>query len=229
MQQLKSGNAGHGAAFFAFFQLQGKGRREKNWQSPPGQNIILSVIIDTTAFSASPPFLLSMAIAIGVQQFLFSLTREKFEIKWPNDIYFNDRKAAGILIENVYRGHSWQWAIAGIGINTNQENFDPDLPNPISLKQITGKEYHPEKLARELCVYLDEAYKKLINDAAAIINDYNKVLYKKNVSARFHKNGLVIDCIVESVDKFGQLKISHPVLEHLLIDEVKWLIEKKTD
>ncbi len=225
MQQVKEGRAGHGSAFFAFNQFQGKGRRSKNWQSAPGENIILSVIIDTIAFAGSPPFLLSMAMACGVHQFLFSLTEKNFLIKWPNDIYFNDRKAAGILIENIYRGSTWQWAIVGIGINTNQEQFDPELANPVSLKQITSKRYQPEKAARTLCNFLETAYRQSLSNPEEIIHLYNLFLYKKNEIARFKKNGTTIECQVDSVDKFGQLKIIHPLLDHLQIDEVKWLIQ----
>lgn len=227
MQQLKSGKAGHGAAFFAYHQSGGKGRRGKKWESPPGENIILSVVIDTSVFQAKTPFAFSMAVALAVQRFFSFYAKKKIKIKWPNDIYINDRKAAGILVENIFRGKDWKFAIVGIGININQEIFDPQIPNPISLKQITGENYQPAVLARQLCIYLNDAYELLQQNELAIIEGYNDGLYKKNEVATFKINSTQIDCTILRADKFGRLHIQHPVYEYLEFDSVEWVLPKK--
>lgn len=227
MQQLKSGNAGHGAAFFAYHQSGGKGRRGKKWQSPPGENIILSTIVDTSAFQGDAVFILSMAMALGVQRFLHFYSQKEIKIKWPNDVYFNDRKAAGILVENIFRGQKWKFAIVGIGMNINQEIFDPEIRNPISLKQITGKNYQPAELARELCNYLDETYHLMLKNMQAIIDGYNEVLYKKKERAAFKINSTQIECNILRADKFGRLHIQHPLYDYLEFDNVEWIFSKK--
>ena len=227
MQQLKSGKAGHGAAFFANHQSGGKGRRGKKWESPPGENIILSVIIDTSVLQGKSPFVFSMAMALAVQRFFSFYAQKKIKIKWPNDIYINDRKAAGILVENIFRGQDWKFSIVGIGININQEIFNPEIPNPISLKQITGENYQPAELARKLCIYLNETYELLQQNESAIIESYNEVLYKKNELATFKINSTQIDCTILGADKFGRLQIQHPLYEFLEFDNVELVIPKK--
>ncbi|MBS1730705.1 MAG: biotin--[acetyl-CoA-carboxylase] ligase [Bacteroidetes bacterium] len=227
MQQLKSGHAGHGAAFFADHQSGGRGRRGKIWESPRGENIILSVIIDTTAFQEKSYFTFSMAMAIGVHHFFSFYAQKNISIKWPNDIYYNDRKAAGILVENIFRGLHWNYAIVGIGMNINQVQFDPAIPNPVSLKQITQNTYQPALLARDLCMYLNDAYELLSVNEKAVIEAYNKVLYLKNERATFKLNSEQITCTIQEVDKFGKLYIQHPVYDFLEFDTVQWVLPKK--
>lgn len=107
-------------------------------------------------------FQLSAAVAVAVEAFFRKYAFDETKVKWPNDLYWQDRKAGGILIENVISGSgTWEWAIVGIGININETRFPPELPNPVSLKQITGKEFDPGQLARELCGHLDSAYRQL--------------------------------------------------------------------
>ena len=227
MQQLKNGKAGHGAAFFAYHQSGGKGRRGKKWESPAGENIILSVIIDTSAFQGKTTFVFSMAMALAVQRFFSFYSQKNIKIKWPNDIYVNDRKAAGILVENIFRGKAWKFAITGIGININQEVFDPGIPNPVSLKQITGENYKPADMARQLCIYLNDIYGLMQQNEQAIIDGYNAVLYKKNETVLFKINTMQVACTVLGADKFGRLHIQHPVYEYLEFDNVEWVLPKK--
>ena len=87
---------------------------------------------------------------LGCLDFFSKYIKENVKIKWPNDIFINDRKAGGILIENVIKGNLWQWAVIGIGLNINQENFEKENLKAISLKQITGKNYDVIELAKEL-------------------------------------------------------------------------------
>lgn len=102
-------------------------------------------------------------------------------IKWPNDIYWGDRKAGGILIENVISGtKNWKWAVIGIGLNINQTIFSPDLPNPVSLQQITGKKYNILEIANEICIVLDKNFRQVVNgDAKELFKKYRDQLYKK--------------------------------------------------
>ncbi|HUN01868.1 MAG TPA: biotin--[acetyl-CoA-carboxylase] ligase, partial [Niabella sp.] len=107
----------HGTVVFAHEQLQGKGQRGKKWLSAPGENLLMSLILDTKAIKLHQQFLLSAFIATKTRHFVEKLIEKETFIKWPNDIYIQDKKAGGILIENILAGSDWKWAVAGIGIN----------------------------------------------------------------------------------------------------------------
>src|SRR5437667_2750998 len=150
LKQVHAGLAQHGMAIFAHNQTAGKGQRGKIWISEKGANINLSVVIKPEALIVSEQFQLSVCAAVAIHHFFSQYAGDSTRIKWPNDMYWQDRKVGGILIENIVGSltagqagresavGSWQWAIIGIGININQTSFPPDLHNPVSLKQITG-------------------------------------------------------------------------------------------
>ena len=174
-----AGLAKHGQTWFANEQFGGKGQRGKSWKSAPGDNLIMTILINPPTVFKAKPFLLSALIANECRQFLMDTSKEEFLVKWPNDIYWHDGKAGGILIENIYKGSEWEWAALGIGININQIEFDVALPNPVSLKKITGNFYDPIKLAKQLH---ERIFKKLIgadeNLEEEIIKIYNSMSYK---------------------------------------------------
>jgi BirA family transcriptional regulator, biotin operon repressor / biotin---[acetyl-CoA-carboxylase] ligase len=153
--------AKHGMAVFSHTQVAGKGQRGKTWDSEKGSNIALSILIKPQGISINHQFYLSACAAVAVHEFFTTYAGDETKIKWPNDLYWQDRKAGGILIESLIGGQKsetrssgpvvskWKWAVVGIGININQTNFE-GLPNPVSLKQITGKSFEPLVLAKEL-------------------------------------------------------------------------------
>src|SRR6187397_1554210 len=148
------GEAQHGLAIFSHEQTAGKGQRGKNWVSEKDANIALSILLNPLPLSVPDQFKLSVCIAVSTWEFFSQYAGDETRIKWPNDLYWRDRKAGGVLIENVIgrwdpiaiglgsgveKSEAWKWSVIGIGININQTAFSPDLPNPVSLKQITGK------------------------------------------------------------------------------------------
>src|SRR3954447_16190844 len=163
MEMLRQGHSKHGTVYFACEQFAGKGQRGKQWQTHPGENIIISAVLNTSFLHVSNLFILSISMALGAHDFFSSFVPDNVFLKWPNDLYYNDRKTGGILIENIIRGKDWQNTVAGIGININQTSFDPSIVNVTSLKLITGKEYKPVQLAKDLCAFLENRYKQLLN------------------------------------------------------------------
>ena len=225
MHMAQNGLAGHGAAWFAHHQTAGKGQRGKSWKDEPGQNISLSVLLDTTVLPVSQPFLLSAAIAVAVHDFVDRYTCGNTSIKWPNDIYWRDRKAAGILIENSIRGHKWQWAVVGIGININQVKFDPLLANPVSLKQVTGKDYQVVELAKELCACIQQRYQQLIEQGTdEILNQYNTLLYKRDTYVQLKKQGQSFYCTIKNADAYGRLWVQDAMQPFFEFGEVEWVL-----
>ncbi|MEJ7820957.1 MAG: biotin--[acetyl-CoA-carboxylase] ligase, partial [Chitinophagaceae bacterium] len=151
MGMVRDGLAKHGEAWFSYEQTHGKGRRGKMWKAEKGKNIILTIVVSTRFLTVYQQFYLSVAVSLACLEFYKKYAGDETKIKWPNDIFWNDRKAGGILIENVVKGNDWQWAIIGIGININQTEFSVDgVFVPVSLKQITGREYDVIALANEL-------------------------------------------------------------------------------
>jgi BirA family biotin operon repressor/biotin-[acetyl-CoA-carboxylase] ligase len=222
-----SGALSHGALVFAHDQWAGKGQRGRQWASQPGENIILSTVLEPVALAATAGFPLSVAVALACHD-LFShyACPEPTTIKWPNDLYWNDRKAGGILIENHFKGERWLYAIAGMGININQVEFPPTARNPVSLRQITGKTFDSLQLARELGVFLDRRYAELVTgDTAGQLQQYNARLYGRGREVRLKKENAVFRTTVEEVNAQGEL-LTRDVLERrFTFGEVEWLIE----
>jgi BirA family transcriptional regulator, biotin operon repressor / biotin---[acetyl-CoA-carboxylase] ligase len=233
MARIHDGVAQHGMTWFAHSQTAGKGQRDKYWISENGANIIMSVVISPAPLKPTQIFQLSACITVAVFEFLKKFAGNETRIKWPNDIYWRDRKAAGILIENSVLGGNvqnkkdsfgkWKWSIAGIGININQTEFPADIPNPVSLKQITGKNYDTVVMAKQLCEFIDAYFKKLIKEGFQnILESYNNNLYKKNEIVRLKKDNRVFRATIKKVSATGQLLVDHGIEEHLDFGKVQW-------
>lgn len=225
MGKVHAGLAKHGMAWFAWFQTSGKGQRGRSWLSEPGENIMLSVALEPPALFNFHPFLFNALIANTCRQWLNRYFSGEIKIKWPNDLYINDRKAGGILIENNYQGKSWKWGVAGIGININQVTFPPEAGRPISLKQLTGSSFDTIELARELHLSLLEAFSLVKpSDLTVILKDYNAHLYKKGELVRLRKQNIVFETIVKEADANGRLHTEDNMTRQFDFGEVEWVI-----
>jgi BirA family biotin operon repressor/biotin-[acetyl-CoA-carboxylase] ligase len=227
--------AQHGTSIFTHEQTSGKGRRGKKWVSEKDLNIALSILLNPYPLRVQEQFRLSICIAVSVHEFFYNYAGDKTSIKWPNDLYWRDRKAGGILIENVigsgpsaagFRWLSgWQWAVVGIGININQVIFPDDLPHAVSLRQITGKGYQPVDLAKELCSIIEKNYQELINGKfESLFNKYQTHLYKKGEKVKLKKDNRVFETTIEAVSETGQLITQHLIEERFDFGEVEWII-----
>ena len=225
MNEARLGQTSDGAAYFALDQYQGKGQRDKTWNSKPGENIILSVVKDCSGFHLNNQFQLSVAVALACFDFFSAYAGDETRIKWPNDLYWRDRKAGGILIENMVKSNQWDKAIIGMGININQTTFDTIEGKPVSLKQITGKSFDPISLAKELCQHLEHRFLVLENKPFdQLLSAYNDQLYKKDELVPFKRNNIQFQAKVNGVDKDGHLLIMHGVEERIRFGEITWLL-----
>lgn len=230
MNQVKTNLAGHGAAFLAQKQWAGKGQMGKVWEAETGQNILLSVVLDPKKLVfdglALEPSVVSMLVAVGCFNFFITYAGDETSIKWPNDIYWRDRKAAGILIENSFRGPIWQWSIAGMGVNINQTEFGTGLNKAVSLKQITGKTFQVLALAKELCSYIDAALQMLIDKGPdTLLALYNNVLYKKEEQVQLEIEGQKITATICRVLSNGHLEIEteNGIKQSHALGAIQWL------
>ena len=120
---------------------------------------------------------------------------------------------------------NWKWAIVGIGININQAVFPDDLPNAVSLKQITGKNYQPVELAKELCSVIEKNYQALISGKFELLfNNYQTHLYKKDEKVKLKKDNRVFETTINGVSETGQLITQHSIEERFDFGEVEWII-----
>jgi BirA family transcriptional regulator, biotin operon repressor / biotin---[acetyl-CoA-carboxylase] ligase len=225
MAQLHTGKALHGNAYFANEQRIGRGRRGKSWQTQKGKNIMLSIVFNTEFLPVYQQFQLSISTSLGCLDFFHRYTTNNVKIKWPNDLYWNDRKAGGILIDNIIKGDLWQWAVIGIGININQTSFSANLPNPISLKQITGETYDIVKSAKELYEDVMTRFDDLRkNQFENLYSLYNQSLYRLKEQIKLKKDNIVFNTTLIGVAPQGQLITKDVIERNFDFDEVEWVL-----
>lgn len=129
------------------YQTAGRGQAGNSWESEEGKNLLYSSLLRYEGLKVVEQWRLSMLVAVTWWEVLAKyLPKEQLAIKWPNDIYWGERKLVGILIENSLMGQDVGHSIVGVGVNVNQTDWRSDAPNPISMKQITGDEYNVEQL-----------------------------------------------------------------------------------
>jgi BirA family biotin operon repressor/biotin-[acetyl-CoA-carboxylase] ligase len=224
MRQIQAGLASHGTTWFAREQTAGKGQRGKSWITTANQNIILSTVI-TPGLLPTRQFWLSATVALACYDFYKKYAGDETRIKWPNDLYWRDRKAGGILIENVFRGAEWLYAVIGIGININQFAFDPLLPNPVSLKQITGKDFDAAEMGRTLCQALETRYQALQTGGIdAIMQQYQQVLYKLHQPVTLKKGVILFETTIQGVSDTGRLLTKDVIEREFDFGEVEFVI-----
>lgn len=142
----------HGTLVSARTQSAGRGQRGNTWEAEPGKNITMSILLRPAAVVPARQFVISEVVSVAVALLLrrHVPAPHRVAVKWPNDIYVDDRKICGILIEHTLTGGAIDHTIAGIGININQLRFVSDAPNPASLRQYTGREHDVEELVERL-------------------------------------------------------------------------------
>ena len=170
---LAKGEWPEGEGFlYAGYQTAGRGQTGNSWESEADKNLLSSILL--------PPdknlYFLNIAVGVAIYRTVRELGISELGIKWPNDIYWRDKKLAGILVENAIIGNEVRYSIAGIGLNVNQTEFVSDAPNPVSLKQITGNEYDIDQLMKDL---LHAVYTVLEEPEQNVWSEYKAHLYRR--------------------------------------------------
>ena len=175
-----------GTVIMAESQYAGRGQQSNRWHSEPGKNLTFSIYLKPAFLPVSQQFDLTRAISIGVANALTPILGERFKIKWPNDLYFEDGKLGGILIENLLQGTQIKSSVIGIGLNINQEAFPPEAANAVSVKQILHKDYDLKFLLSEICKNIEAGYLNLkAGQFDHIRNEYLSRLYWLNEEHNF--------------------------------------------
>lgn len=221
--KVHEGMARHGAAVIAAGQTQGRGQRNKSWQSEPGMNLLCSIVLEPDGMDLQHSFVFSMAMALAAHAVFNKYAGNETTIKWPNDIMWRDRKAGGILIENIVQGGNWKFAVAGMGININQTDFTLYPRKAVSLKQITGLHYSVQELAGELFSEVESFYAMFQQEPQAIIARYHRHLYRIRQAARLKKESRIFSALIKGVASNGALIAESGVEEQFAVGEVEWM------
>lgn len=204
-EQLTTTNLTEGTMVLSEYQTHGKGQIGNKWESDKEKNITCSLILYPTFLEISEQFIISQIISLAIldtlQKYISNL-----KIKWPNDIYYKNKKIAGILIENSISGKTIQNCIVGIGININQEKFSKSIPNAISLKQITEKEQDINKIAENLQKNIFVRYNEILREKNNKIHqEYQKNLFRFSEFHLYKTKGIVFEAKIKEVKTSGHL------------------------
>lgn len=222
------------------YQVRGKGMDTNRWESEERKNLLFSILVHPTWLPASMQYLLSMAEALALRDVLSEYT-DGITIKWPNDIYWNDRKISGTRIDGAIKGRNMSSMIIGTGININQQQFHSDAPNPVSLRQITGKEHDREEILRKIIAqfehYLSMAkafilnapnasYSELCNLPSPISSIYHQHLYRRNGYHRYSDSAGEFSAEIVNVQPNGMLLLRRTdgTISRYEFKEVKFLL-----
>lgn len=163
-------------------QTSGRGQRGNVWESEPGMNATFSMLLKRPALPVAGQYAISEAVALAVVEVL-SKYADGFSIKWSNDIYHNDKKVCGLLIEHSIMGTAINHTIIGVGINVNQTRFVSNAPNPVSLAQILGHEVPVEEVMHAVCEAIEQRCNFAnFSDAnfATLHNEFKSKLYRND-------------------------------------------------
>ncbi len=187
------------------YQSAGKGQGTNRWESERGKNLLFSILCHPVWVPITAQFVISECVALAIRDAL-STYSDGFSIKWPNDIYWHDRKICGILIENRLSGGHIKDCIIGIGLDVNQQEFLSDAPNPVSLFQILGHEVERKPLLEDIIHRFDLYLQALENgDYGSIATAYASYLYRSGGFYPYRDGSGDFEAAIVEVEDDGHL------------------------
>ena len=203
----------------ASFQTAGRGQKGNTWESEAGKNLLFSILAHPQGIKVQEQFYISEAIALAVSDSVIAAVGAEYadgvSVKWSNDVYWNDFKMAGILIENTLQGDRILDTVAGVGLDVNQEVFVSDAPNPISLKNITGREFDLDALLIDIIErfigYMEAGTTELRNKTDKL---YRSRLYRREGYHKFRDGNGIFEACIEGIRPDGCLMLQTRNGEH---------------
>lgn len=215
-----------GSVIMAVEQITGRGQMGNFWESETGKNLTFSVLYKPDSLAIEDQFYLSMAVSIGICDFLEKQLSHEIMIKWPNDIYYNNHKIAGILIENSLQGDRIKNSVIGIGLNVNQLHFESEAPNPISMKQISEKDYNLEEILFNLLSFIEYYYLALKSNKTEYLKEryLSKLLFYGQERTYNTTQGL-IRAKITGLGPYGKLRLEgESGINYYDIKEVEFIL-----
>lgn len=207
IEQIRNASIPEGAIVYTAHQLSGRGQRGNAWVSEPGKNILMSVLLRPTYLLPTDLFLLNCITGLALIDFIKEANAAiQPKLKWPNDVYVNDRKLSGILIETNFRGQIIEYAVVGIGLNLNQSHMP--LPNATSLLLESGTTFNVEDSIESILLFMEKWLIKLkTGNKQSIIDAYHTVMFGKGEQRGFRSGSEVFSGEIMGVDSVGNLLV----------------------
>ncbi len=209
-QLIEKGNLHEGDVIFTSNQEMGRGQGDNYWESEPGSNLALSLILEPKLVPASYQFVLTQIVSLAIVNLLKEyIITDDVKVKWPNDIYVNDNKIAGILFQNFVKGNQIEHSIVGIGININQKQFFSSAPNPVSMIHHIQDSVNINDLLNKLLDKIGVAYEeyKRGDNFRKLKSAYLRNLYRYNEWHVFSENKVSFNGKIVDVDEYGRLMV----------------------
>lgn len=227
IELLSKDRPAEGCVIITDYQTAGKGTDTNTWESEKGKNLTFSLIL-YPAVAAEQQFILNKAVALGICDFLRAeIPGHKVSIKWPNDLYIDDNKVCGILIQNSVTGNKLEYMVVGIGLNVNQMHFTSNAPNPVSMKMVTGQGYNLDEILQKLWQSIFERYGNISpRTTRKIESEYQTALYRLEEWHDYLVNEIKVFSKITSTNAYGQLLLENQSGETIVCDlkEVKFII-----
>jgi BirA family transcriptional regulator, biotin operon repressor / biotin---[acetyl-CoA-carboxylase] ligase len=202
-----------GSIIYTFEQEKGRGQRGNSWESEPNKNVTLSLVLYPHFLRPQNQFLLTKITALAVADLMAETLQpvgisHQISIKWPNDIYVNEKKIAGILIENFLRENAIQQAIVGVGINVNQTVFN-QAPNAIAITSLTHKTMDLQTCIALFCKHFETRYEQLkANKLQQLHEDYLRQLYRLHEWSTYRTpTNQLFEGNIKGVSEMGKLQM----------------------
>lgn len=200
-----SGSFAYNSVVYTLCQSAGRGCGKNSWESEPGKNIAMTMVLGDMGVSIQSQFAISMAVALGCYDYLSGYV-EGVSVKWPNDIYVGDKKIAGILIEHSITGATLSRSLCGVGMNINQELFVSDAPNPVSLKQLVGIDFDVreelKKLVNAISIRLES-----VTNYDLLRSEFMRNIFRKDGVWGWRDESGEFSAHIVGIDDFGRLQL----------------------
>jgi len=203
-EMIQLGGEQEGAIVFTDRQSAGRGQRGNKWESEPGKNVTFSVLLQPRFLNIADQFFLNMMVSVAVSRMLKEYLGDDVKVKWPNDIYVQDFKIAGILIENSIRGRQIEHSIVGVGLNVNQLQFE--TPKATSMQELTLTDYDLLGILEKVAIHIEKAYVDLQGSMTKIKSEYCDTMYWRDEPHLF-KDSEVFAGRIKGIDQHGKLLV----------------------
>jgi BirA family biotin operon repressor/biotin-[acetyl-CoA-carboxylase] ligase len=219
-QWIEGAFAIHGDVIFAWEQTQGRGQMGKTWASEPGKNLALTILLENARLPDTLPFHLSLCASLAALENLTKITQSDTSLKWPNDLYWKNRKLGGMLLETTTA-----WSILGIGINVNQTAFPEMRNHPVSLRQITGKTHDPKTLSLQIISSMNQQLERWKERGISnLLEKYRTHLFGKTEFFNVRENGIEKSIQIVDVSDSGALVVEEEGKRKSIVSGLEWII-----
>ena len=203
---LKKQEIQEGTIIITDHQTSGRGQLKNHWEADAGKNITCSLILKPKSLTVVDQFVLNIIISLGVADLVDDITSMEIKVKWPNDIYCNDEKISGILINNTIKGQMLENSVIGIGLNVNQQHFSS--PKATSLSSMSGNTtYNLPQVLESLIFSIEKRYFQWKNDEKSLQKDYLNKMYWYDEVRTYKTSTEYFTGIIKGITKSGRLLV----------------------